>query len=208
MKLFGFQIGRAEDEVKKQQQPAEKTFVVPQNEDGAITVAGAGYYGTYVDLDGTFRNETQLITKYRELSIQPEIETALDEIVNEAIVQDDHGQAVEINLDDVKLPESIKKRIKDEFDIVLKLLNFGNMGHEIFRRWYVDGRLFYHIILNEEVVGAGIQELRYIDPRRIRKIREIQKARDTNTGVDIIKKQTEYYIYNERGISEIGRAHV
>ena len=85
MKLFGFQIGRAEDEVKKQQQPAEKTFVVPQNEDGAITVAGAGYYGTYVDLDGTFRNETQLITKYRELSIQPEIETALDEIVNEAV---------------------------------------------------------------------------------------------------------------------------
>ena len=141
MKLFGFQIGADEQDPRLPQDLPRKTFALPQNEDGAVTVAGAGYYGTYVDLDGTFRNETQLITKYREMAIQPELETALDEIVNEAIVMEDSGKSVEINTDDLKVPDQIKKKIEDEFDFILKLLNFGNMGHEIFRRWYIDGRL-------------------------------------------------------------------
>jgi Bacteriophage T4-like portal protein (Gp20) len=170
------------------------------NDDGAVTVAGAGYYGTYVDLDGTFRNETQLITKYRELSIQPEIETAIDEIVNEAIVIEDGGQCVEINMDELKVPPAIKKRIEDEFNLILKLLNFNNMGHDIFRRYYVDGRLFYHIVIDETQPDMGIQELKYIDPRRIRKIREIQKMRDPNTGIELIRRQIEYYLYNEKGM--------
>jgi len=131
VKLFGFQIGGDDTDKKKQQEQdvKNKSFTLPQNEDGAVTVAGAGYYGTYVDLDGTFRNETQLITKYREMAIQPELETAIDEIVNEAIVHEDDGQSVEINTDKTKLPENIKKRIQDEFEYILKLLNFGNMGH-------------------------------------------------------------------------------
>jgi hypothetical protein len=201
VKLFGFEIGTP----KKQEDqnildPKNKTFTLPHNDDGAVTVAGAGYYGTYVDLDGTFRNETQLITKYRELAIQPEAETAIDEIVNEAIVIEDSGTSVEINTDDVKVPPQIKKRIEDEFNYILKLLNFGNMGHDIFRRWYVDGRLFYHLIIDETNPAVGIEEIKYIDPRRIRKIREIQKMRDPQTGVELIKRQIEYYLYNERGM--------
>lgn len=202
IRLFGFQIG-SEKENQQQNQgqdPKQKTFTLPQNEDGAVTVAGAGYYGTYVDLDGTFRNETQLITKYREMSIQPELETAIDEIINEAIVHEDDGQSVEINTDKTKLPENIKKKIQAEFEYILKLLNFGNMGHEIFRRYYIDGRLFYHIVIDETNPQNGIIELKYIDPRRIRKIREIQKMKDPNTGIDLIKRQIEYYLYNERGM--------
>jgi Bacteriophage T4-like portal protein (Gp20) len=128
------------------------------------------------------------------------METAIDEIVNEAIVIEDGGQCVEINMDELKVPAGIKKRIEDEFNLVLKLLNFNNMGHDIFRRYYVDGRLFYHIVIDETMPDAGIQEVKYIDPRRIRKIREIQKMRDPNTGIELIKKQIEYYLYNERGM--------
>ena len=205
MKLFGFQIGSDKDKPQQQFQDLKnKTFTLPQNEDGAVTVAGAGYYGTYVDLDGTFRNETQLITKYREMAIQPELETAIDEIVNETIVHEDDGQSVEINTDQTKLPENIKKRIQEEFEYVLKLLNFGNMGHEIFRRWYIDGRLFYHVVIDEANPDNGIIELKYIDPRRIRKIREIQKMKDPNTGIDVIRRQIEYYLYNEKGMIGAG----
>ena len=132
------------------------------------------------------------------------METALDEIVNEAIVIEDSGTSVEINLDDVKVPPAVKKRIEEEFDYVLKLLNFGNMGHDIFRRWYIDGRLFYHLVIDEQQPEYGIQEIRYIDPRRIRKIREIQKMKDPQTGIDLIKRQIEYYLYNERGMVGAG----
>ena len=206
MKLFGFQIGSDDSDKRKQQEQEakNKTFTLPQNEDGAVTVAGAGYYGTYVDLDGTFRNETQLITKYREMAIQPELESAIDEIVNEAIVHEDDGQSVEINTDKTNLPEPIKKRIQDEFEYILKLLNFGNMGSEIFRRWYIDGRLFYHVVIDETNPANGIIELKYIDPRRIRKIREIQKMKDPNTGIELIKRQVEYYLYNEKGMIGAG----
>lgn len=197
VQLFGFEISR-----KKQQETddSNKTFTPPQNDDGAVTISSGSYYGTYVDLDGTVRNELELITRYREMSMQPEIETAIDEIVNEAIVNADSGKAIEVNTDDLKQPETIKKKIRDEFDFILKLLNFGNMGHDIFRRWYIDGRMFYHIVIDESKPGTGIQELRYIDPRRIRKIREIQKTKDPKTGMEIIKRQNEYYLYNERGV--------
>jgi hypothetical protein len=197
VQLFGFEISR-----KKQQEQDEKnkTFALPQNDDGAVTIQSGAYYGTYVDLDGVVRNEIELITRYREMAMQPELETAIDEIVNEAIVNDDSESGVEIDTDELKQAENIKKKIRDEFEYVLKLLDFGNMGHEIFRRWYIDGRLFYHIIIDEKSPQKGIQELRYIDPRRIRKIREIQKAKDTVSGMEIIKRMNEYYLYNERGM--------
>ena len=197
VQLFGFEISRKKNQAEDEQ---NKSFALPQNDDGAVTIQSGSYYGTYVDLDGTVRNEIELITRYREMSMQPELETAIDEIVNEAIVNDDNGQAVELNTDDLKQPEQIKKKIRDEFDYILKLLNFGNMGHDIFRRWYIDGRLFYHVIVDDKRPTLGIQELRYIDPRRIRKIREIQKTKDPKTGMEIIKRQNEYYLYNERGI--------
>ena len=131
--------------------------------------------------------------------MQPEIEGAIDDIVNEAIVSEDNGKTVEINTDDLEQSEAIKSKIRDEFDYMLKLLNFGNMGHDLFRRWYIDGRLFYHLIIDEKRPQDGIQELRYIDPRRIRKIREVQRTKD-DTGMDIIKSMKEYYLYNERGV--------
>jgi len=197
VQLFGFEISR-----KKQQDQEEKnkSFALPQNDDGAVTIQSGAYYGTYVDLDGVVRNEIELITRYREMAMQPELETAIDEIVNEAIVNDDSESGVELDTDELKQPENIKKKIREEFDYVLKLLDFGNMGHELFRRWYTDGRLFYHVIIDDKSPQKGIQELRYIDPRRIRKIREIQKAKDTVSGMEIIKNMKEYYLYNERGM--------
>ena len=195
--LFGFQIGRVNN---KQEQDRNKTFSLPQNDDGAVTIQSGSYYGTYVDLDGVVRNEIELITRYREMSMQPELETAIDEIVNEAIVNDDKGKGVEINTDDLKVPDPIKRKIRNEFETVLKLLNFGNMGHDIFRRWYIDGRMFYHVVVDEASTAEGIKEVRYIDPRRIRKVREIQKTKDPRTGMELIARQNEYYLYNERGV--------
>lgn len=194
--LFGFELRRAPVSAED----TNKTFSLPQNDDGAVVIQSGSYYGTYVDLDGVVRNEIELVTKYREMAMQPEIETAIDEIVNEAIVMADNGQSVEIKLDDLKQPKNIKNQIEEEFDHILKLLNFGNMGHNIFRRWYIDGRMFYHVVVDEKKPTDGIQELRYIDPRRIRKVREIQKGLDPRTGMEIIKKTDEYYLYNERGV--------
>lgn len=201
--LFGFQISRnkpSTDNIQSAEEIKNKSFAFPDNADGAVTIQSGGYYGTYVDLDGVVRNEIELVTRYREMSMQPELETAIDEIVNDSIVMNDSGKAVEINTDDLEVADTIKKKISDEFQYILKLLNFGNMGHDIFRRWYIDGRMFYHVIIEEASPAKGIQEIRYIDPRRIRKIREIQKTKDPKTGIELIKKQNEYYLYNERGI--------
>ena len=197
MQLFGFEITRRKT---KQEEERQQTFAIPQNDDGAVTVQSGSYYGTYVDLDGTVRNEIELITRYREMSIQPELETAIDEIVNEAIVNDDSGNSVEINTDELKQPASIKKKIRDEFEYILRMLDFGNMGHEIFRRWYIDGRLFYHIVIDNESPIQGIKEVRYIDPRRIRKIREVKKKKSPQTGMETVADVNEYYLYNERGV--------
>ena len=198
MQLFGFEINRKVKQAQQEEQ--SKTFAIPQNDDGAVTIQSGSYYGTYVDLDGVVRNEIELITRYREMSMQPELESAIDDIVNESIVNDDNGKGVEINTDDLKQPDQIKSKIRDEFDFILKLLNFGNMGHDLFRRWYIDGRLFYHVIIDDKRPQLGITEIRYIDPRRIRKIREIQKTKDPTTGMEVIRKQNEYYLYNERGV--------
>jgi hypothetical protein len=196
--LLGFQLGTKE---QPEDSKKSKQFTLPQNDDGAVVIQAGAYYGTYVDLDGVVRNEIELVTRYREMSLQPELETAVDDIVNEAIVTDNSGQSIQLITDNLtKVPESIKKKIRDEFDYMLKMLDFGNRGHEIFRTWYVDGRLNYHVVIDESNPAAGIQELRFIDPRRIRKIREIQKGKDPKSGIEIITKQTEYYLYNERGV--------
>ena len=193
--LFGFTISRdKDDEDKKTQQ----SFSPPSNEDGALTITSAAYYGTYVDLDGTAKNEVELISRYREMAMQPEIEGAIDDIVNEAICEDKDGNITQIILDDLEQPEKIKKAIKEEFNTVLRLMNFKNMAHDVFRRYYVDGRLFYHIIVDKTNPTQGIKELRYVDPRKLRKIREIKKRKDETTGVDIMDVINEYYIFNDK----------
>ena len=196
--LFGFTISRDEKEAESS---VQQSFAPPTADDGALTITSAAYYGTYVDLDGTAKNEVELISRYREMAMQPEIESAIDDIVNEAIVQDDDGKITQIILDDLKQNDKIKKAIKEEFNTVLRLLNYQNMAQDIFRRYYVDGRMYYHIIIDRENPQEGIKELRYIDPRRLRKVREIKKMKDERTGADIMKPVNEYYIYNDKVVS-------
>lgn len=198
MKLFGFEFKRTD------QYEVAPSFVPKEADDGALIVAAGGAYGTYIDLDGTVRTEAELVTKYREMSLQPEIDTAVDEIVNESISIDE-GDIVSINLDSVNVPERVKKAIRDEFINVLKILNFNKQAYEIYRRWYIDGRLYYHAIISRDAPQEGIKELRYVDPRKIRKVREIGKKRAPG-GVDgseavIPKIQNEYYVYNDKGFN-------
>ena len=196
--LFGFTIARDKAE---SDQSAQQSFTSPANEDGALTIQSAAYYGTYVDLDGTAKNEVELISRYREMAMQPEIESAIDDIVNEAIVKDDDGQVTNIVLDNLNQPDKIKKAIKDEFENILRILNYNNMAHDIFRRYYIDGRLFYNVIIDKENPVAGIKELRYIDPRKLRKVRELKKQKDDKTGAEVVNVANEYYIYNDKVVT-------
>jgi|LauGreDrversion4_2_1035121.scaffolds.fasta_scaffold29165_6 hypothetical protein len=193
--LFGFTIARNKSE---QDEEVQQSFTPPSNEDGALTITSAAYYGTYVDLDGTAKNDVELITRYREMAMQPEIESAIDDIIGEAICQDDNGKTVQIILDDLNQPDKIKNAIKEEFKTVLRLLNYKNMSQDIFRRFYVDGRLYYHMIIDRQSPMQGIKELRYVDPRKLRKVREIKKVKDPNTNVEMQKVVNEYYIYNDK----------
>ena len=195
--LFGFKITRADTEQKEEL----KTFVPPQTDDGAVEIAPGGSYGTFVDLDGTAKSEAELVTRYREMSMQPECDSAVEDIVNEAIVMDDENP-IEIVLDSLKQPASIKNKIREEFETVLEMLDFSNKGYDIFRRWYVDGRIYHHIIIDDKSPRDGIQELRYIDPRKIRKVREKSKKKDPRTGATIYnREEKEYYLYNPKGIT-------
>ena len=199
IKLFGFTLGK--QDVTQVQDPDQRSFVTPTstNDDGAITITQNAYYGTYVDLEGAVRNEIELITRYREMANHPELEMAIDDIVNEAISHDETGRTVNLVLDKLKQPESIKKKILEEFENILRMLNFSNLADDLFKRWYIDGRIYYHVIVDEKQPKLGIQELRFIDPRKIRKVREIKKARDPKTGANIIESMAEYYVYNDKG---------
>ena len=199
--LFGFTISREE---KEAQDVSQQSFTPPSQEDGALTITSAAYYGTYVDLDGTAKNEVELISRYREMAMQPEIESAIDDIVNEAICQDDDGKTIDLVLDNLKQPEKIKSAIKTEFQNILRLINYNNMAQDIFRRYYVDGRLYYHIIIDRENPQEGIKELRYVDPRKIRKVREMRKQKDERTGAEIVQTVNEYYIYNDKVVTGSG----
>ena len=201
IKLFGFTLGKKD--VVQVEKPEQPSFTLPTAalDDGAVTITQNAHYGTYVDLEGSVRNEIELITRYREMSNHPELDMAIGEVVNEAITHDKSGKVLKIVLDDLKQPASIKKKIEEEFDAILKMLNFSNLADDLFRRWYIDGRLFYQVVVNEKSPNQGIQELRYIDPRKIRKVREINKDKDPKTGAMIIKSIAEYYVYNDRGTS-------
>lgn len=195
IKLFGFTLKKTE---KEQAREDAKSFVPPTNDDGAVTIEGVGAYGAFIDLDGSSKNEFELITRYREMALLPEVDAAIDDIINEAIVLDGEKPAVEINLSALKAPKEVKDAITEEFDNILTLVNWNNNAYDIFKKWYIDGRLFYHVVLDEKVKD-GILELRYIDPRQIRKVREILRELDDN-GVEIISVGEEYYVFNARGL--------
>ena len=193
--LFGFEIKRKKED-KEQQKIV--SFAPPTNDDGALSIASGGVYGTYVDLDGSVRTEAELVTKYRAMAMDPTIDLAIQDICNEAIVEDSDEETVSIVLDELKTPDSIKKRIREEFDFLLHKLEFNYLSYEVFRRWYIDGRLYYHVIIDESKPSKGIVELRYVDPRYIKKVREVKKEKD-QSGVTIEKVVAEYYIYNPAG---------
>jgi hypothetical protein len=194
-RLFGFKISRPDEDESMPESP-----ITPNLEDGAINIQTGAHYGIYVDLDGTYRTEVDLITKYRTMSMQPEVESAIEDIVNEAIVHDEEGRIVKIELENLKQPDNIKKMIRDEFDECLRLLDFHNFGAEIFRRWYVDGRTYYNVVIDKDDPRSGIKTLIYIDPRRIRKIRNITKKKNEQ-GVEVIDRIDTFYLYNEKVVN-------
>jgi len=196
--LFGFEIVRQQDK----EQQIQPQLSAPLTDDGAINVASGGYFGTYLDLEASYKNENDLITRYREMAMQPEIETAVDDIINESIVHDDIGKSVSIVLDDLEQPDNIKELFRIEFANILKLLNFSNDGYDIFKRWYIDGRLFYQVLIDESQPKLGIQELLYLDPRKVKKIRSVIKTKDPRTGVDIVGGTQEFYIYNDKATTQ------
>ena len=197
--LFGFTIQRASKD-----SGGGRTFSVPTSDDGTIDVAGGGFFGQILDTDGRERTDLDLIRRYRDIAQQAECDTAIEDIVNEGIVSNQNDQAIEISLDRLRYPDKIKRKIRAEFDEVLRLLFFEQKGHDIFRRWYVDGRVFFHKIIDTKNPRKGITELRYIDPTKIKKVREVKKDRDNKSGIDMVEKINEYYIYNEKGLASAG----
>ena len=197
--LFGFSLERAK------KVPKGPSFVQKDNMDGSQPIVGGGYYGYSVDFDGSIRNDYELITRYREMVMQPECDSAVDDIVNETICGNFDDVPVEVELSNLKASDKIKKLIREEFHEVLRLLDFDNRSYEIFRRWYVDGRLFYHKVIDPKNPRAGLTELRYIDPRKIRKVTEYEAKRPEQLrGVDIntqlTQKAAEYFLYNPKGL--------
>lgn len=196
---LGFNIKKKKD--KDNNQPS---VVTPQSDDGSTLIsagAGAGYYGMVIDLEGVVKNENDLIRRYREIAQYPDCDNAIEDITNECLVSDADEGIVNIVLDDLKVSDNIKKKIKEEFENVLYLLKFDEKAHEIFRSWYIDGRLYYHILIDETRIKDGILELRYVDPRKIRKIKKVEKKRNEK-GVEVVVGVEEYYLYNDKGINE------
>ena len=209
MDLFGFEINR------KKKEGEAPSFVPPVNDGTAIEVsrdAGMGGFastggviGQYVDMEGGIKNEADLVKRYREMSLVPEVDAAIDDIVNESISSNDLDAPIAINLDNVKnVGDETKKKIRQEFDEILTLLGYKTLSHDIFRKWYIDGRLYYHKMIDKKNPQKGLVGLRPIDPQKIRKIREIDKEKDPKTNIEVVKKVHEYYLFNDEGYDKSG----
>ena len=199
--LFGFQINRKEGQ--KGQSP------VPPSADEPVSIAAGGYFGTYVDTDATARNEFELIRRYRDMSLHPEVDSAVDEIVNEFVVSDANDSCVEVDLNNLEVGAGVKRKIRDEFDKIKQMLNFDNRAHEIIRSWYIDGKLYYHQVIDLDNPKKGILELRYIDPLKIRKVRQKLGKDSQDPRINRAIKGTaleyewgnyiDYFLYNPKG---------
>jgi hypothetical protein len=200
--LFGFSITK----LRKKADP-KQSFTTSQADDGTQTVAAGGHFGSYLDMEGTAKTEQDLIRRYREIAQHPECDMAIEDIVNEAIVANELKDAVRVIFNELPYGREIQRKIEDEFQEVLRLMNFNTKGHDIFRRWYVDGRVYYQKIIDRDNPKAGIVELKYIDPRKIKKIREVRKKRpdvpspSAMNSIAVVDEYIEYFLYNDRGIS-------
>lgn len=197
--ILGFTIGKEE---KQSVAIKNQSFIAPVADDGSTTVSAGGYYGTFVDIDATAKSEAEIISRYRDISNHPDCDNAIEEIITDAIAAMDNETPVSIDLDDVDLSPKLKAIISAEFQEILTLLDFKDKAHDIFRRWYIDGRIYYQKIIDPTKTELGIQELRFIDPKKIRKVREIKKETG-KTGVEVIKSIDEFFIYNEKGLSYV-----
>ena len=207
-RLFGFSIDDNEDKLSK----SAVSPVPPNNEDGVDHYMSSGFFGSYLDIEGVYKTEFDLIKRYREMSLHPEVDTAIEDIVNEAIVSDQNDSPIEIELSNLKASDGIKKTIREEFRHILDMLDFHKKSHEIYRNWYVDGRLYYHKIIDLKSPQDGIQELRYIDPMKMRYVRQQKKTekdkynqlissnmlRDENPMEYNFPEIEEYFIYNPK----------
>ena len=202
VQLLGFQITRANDDREKPAE-AKQAFTVPTPDDGTTTISAGGYFGQYLDMEVTAKNDVDLIKRYREVAQHPECDMAIEDIINEVIVSDERDASISLSLDKLNISDNIKTKIRDEFDEVLKLLNFDEKGHDIFKRFYIDGRIYFHKVIDPNSPRKGLTELRYIDPRKIKKVREVTKKRDTKgaKGIEIIEKTAEWFVYNEKGMT-------
>ena len=209
MELFGLEIKRK----KGDEAPKLQSFVPPQNDGSVIEIgqdegmggfaATGGVIGQFVDMEGGVKTEADLVARYRTMSLVPECDSAIEDIINESISSNDLDAPVAINLDRVNhFSDSTKEKIRDEFSVVLELLGFRELSHDIFRKWYVDGRLYFHKMVDSKNEKKGIQGLRPIDPQKIRKIREIKKKKDDKTGVEVIQKENEYFLFNDQGFDK------
>jgi|TARA_R110002124_G_scaffold83615_2_gene218677 hypothetical protein len=197
--LFGFKI------TKSGKDGGSDGFTTPASDDGTVDIAsGGGHYAQVLDLDGQDSSELALIKRYRDIAQQPECDSAIEDITNEAIVSDERDMSVSISLDRLPVSPKIKTKMREEFHTILHLLDFNAKGHDIFRRWYVDGRLYYHKIIDPKNPRRGIKEVRYIDPRKIKKVRETRKERDQKTGMDMVVSVQPYYLYNQGGWESSG----
>ena len=198
LKLFGFEIKRAGAKptgTQKLQSP-----VAPTDPDGAgYVTSAAGYYGQYINMDGDqAKDNQQLIMRYRGVSQHPEVDMAIEEIVNEAITASDEESSVKLTVEDIDAPDKIKDSIRQEFDRIISMLHFNDLGHDMFRSWYVDGRCIHHLLVNESNLKAGIQEIRHIDSAKIRKVKDVKYKKDPKTNVKIVDKVDEFYIFDDK----------
>ena len=205
IKLFGFEIKRAKDGIDD---PKKKPSIVPaRDDDGAGYVTASGtHFGQYLNIDGDdSKDNHQMIMQYRGVSTHPEVDMAIEDITNESISSSELDQSVDINMDNLEVSDSIKKQIKEEFDGIYNMLEFSEYGHDIFKRWYIDGRLYHHLVVNEANLKAGIQEIRPIDAAKIRKVKQVKTKTDPVTNAKIIEKIDEYFVYQEKpGVSSSG----
>src|ERR1035437_10223698 len=185
MEIFGYNIQK-----KIKPEVSAESPISPAADDGSTVVtsagSGAAYYGySYAsDLDGTLKSENDLIARYRATAAYPDADSAIEDIVNEAINTDEDELIVSLSMDNLKIGDNVKEKLTAEFQTVLKLLKFEDRAHEIFKQWYIDGRIYYHIVVDKTKLKEGIQELRFVDPRKIRKIKNIVKAKNEN-GIDV-----------------------
>ena len=187
MEIFGYKIS------KSSEPPTEKSFVAPTDDGGTDSIKAGGYFGTYLDLDGSANTEAELIKRYRDIASMADVDSAIDDIVNDSIANLDDEEPLKLNLDNVNLSAGIKKDIQEEFKQILSILEFDLRAQDYFRRWYIDGRLFFHKVIDTANPRKGLTDVRYIDPRKIKKIREIVKEKDPKSNVEFIKKIDEYF---------------